>query len=58
MSKSEESSSATGFVKNGQIKVSQNPNKGFKKKALNEVEYGVDDLIEESKEEEDAGTES
>lgn len=36
------------FIKNGQIKVSQNPENGFRKLAENEKEFGVDDLVEQS----------
>lgn len=45
----------SGFKKNGQIKVTQNPDGEFKKLASEEEEeYGVDDLVEDSdKENED-----
>jgi len=44
----------TGFVKDGQTKVSQNPKQGLKKLAdAEEEEYGVDDLVNDSIEEED-----
>lgn len=39
------------IVKNGQIKVTQDPKKGLKKLADSSAEeYGVDDLIEDSEE--------
>lgn len=44
--------SLTGFKKSGQIKVSQNPDEGFKKLGENEKEYGVDDLVNDSVESE------
>lgn len=40
-----------GFTKNGQIKVAQNPDQGFKKLGEDDKEYGVDDLVKDSEEE-------
>lgn len=48
------------FKKTGQIKVTQNPKNGLKKLAKEtEIEYGIDDLVEDSKkEQEDVSTRS
>jgi CO dehydrogenase/acetyl-CoA synthase gamma subunit (corrinoid Fe-S protein) len=43
---------ASGFMKNGQTKVSQSPTDGLKKLAEDEKEYGIDDLVSDSTEEE------
>ncbi len=41
------------FVKNGQIKVTQDPSKGLVKVAEEtDKEFGIDDLIQQTKEEE------
>ena len=42
-----------GFFKNGQIKVGKGPKEKFKKLAEHQVEYGVDDLVEDSMNQED-----
>jgi hypothetical protein len=55
----EEEKKTDGFYKNGQIKVARNPKEGIKKVAgPDEKEFGIDDLVSESIQEDEDGNNS